>query len=81
MRAGIPTLTFPLESGQDGITPHPGLLQVTGAQGAPDALLGVVGVMQGVVAPPGAIVVPEMVVWVATIDSQAGCDCCHLWMR
>jgi hypothetical protein len=66
------------ESGRDGgraahdeVTLAAGLLAVFGAEGNADALLRVVGVVDGEVAPPSAVVVPDVVVGVRTMCVHA----------
>ncbi|MFZ4484705.1 MAG: hypothetical protein ACOYOL_12085 [Chthoniobacterales bacterium] len=68
------------ESGRDGgraaddeVTLAAGLLAVLGAEGNADALLRVVGVVDGEVAPPRAIVVPDVVVGVEPVAGGYSC--------
>ena len=46
---------------QEAVAQHPGNAGVAGVEALPDPALGVVGQVEGVVAPPGAVVVPEVV--------------------
>lgn len=52
---------------QHFIPPFPGDLQVVGFQGNADALRGVIGLVEGEMAPPGAAVVPQVMVGVGII--------------
>jgi hypothetical protein len=52
-----------------------GLVEAGGAEALADAAFGEVGVVEGVVAPVGAVVVPEVVVRVVRVDAE-GCDGC-----
>jgi len=57
---------------EDGVAQDACDGEIGGVEAEADALLGVVGVVDGVVAPPGAVVVPEVVVGVGGVDAHGG---------
>ena len=50
-----------------------GLLDTAGAEALANAALGVIGKVERVVAPEGAVVVPEVVVWIIRKDADGCC--------
>ena len=61
---------FGLEGGEQLIATFAGLVQITGAEALAHAFFGVVRQMQGVMKPPNAVVVPQMMVRVSPVDSD-----------
>jgi len=49
------------------------LLDTAGAEALANAALGVIGKVERVVAPEGAVVVPEVVVWIIRKDADGCC--------
>ena len=56
--------SFGFEVGEDGISAATGFAEVTSFEGDSDSPFGVVGLVDGVVDPPGAVVIPEVMIWV-----------------
>ena len=56
--------SFGFEVGKDGVSATTGFAEVTSLEGDSDSPLGVVGLVDGVVNPPGAVVIPEVMIWV-----------------
>jgi hypothetical protein len=56
--------SFGFEVGKDGVSAATGFAEVTSLEGDSDSPLGVVGLVDGVVDPPGAVVIPEVMIWV-----------------
>ena len=56
--------SFGFEVGEDGVSAATGFAEVTSLEGDPDSPFGVVGLVDGVVDPPGAVVIPEVMIWV-----------------
>ena len=52
--------SFGFEVGKDGVSAATGFAEVTSLQGDSDSPLGVVGLVD----PPGAVVIPEVMIWV-----------------
>ena len=61
---------FGLEGGEQLIATFAGLVQIMGAEAFAHAFFGVVGQMQGVMKPQNAVVVPQMMVRVSSVDSD-----------
>ena len=56
--------SFGFEVGEDGVSAATGFAEVTSFEGDSDSPFGVVGLVDGVVDPPGAVVIPEVMIWV-----------------
>jgi hypothetical protein len=56
--------SFGFEVGEDGVSAATGFAEVTSLKGDSDSPFGVVRLVDGVVDPPGAVVIPEMMIWV-----------------
>ncbi len=56
--------SFGFEVGEDGVSAAAGFAQVTSLEGDSDSPFGVVRLVNGVVDPPGAMVIPEVMIWV-----------------
>ncbi len=56
--------SFGFEVGEDGVSAATGFAEVTSLKGDSDSPFGVVGLVDGVVDPPGAVVIPEVMIWV-----------------
>jgi len=50
--------------GEDGVSAATGFAEVTSLEGDSDSPFGVVGLVNGVMDPPGAVVIPEVMIWV-----------------
>ena len=56
--------SFGFEVGEDGVSAATGFAEVTSLEGDSDSPLGVVGLVDGVVNPPGSVVIPEVMIWI-----------------
>ena len=56
--------SFGFEVGKDGVSAATGFAEVTSLEGDSDSPFGVVRLVDGVVDPPGAVVIPEVMIWV-----------------
>ena len=56
--------SFGFEVSEDGISAATGFAEVTSLEGDSDSPFSVVGLVDGVVDPPGAVVIPEVMTWV-----------------
>jgi hypothetical protein len=56
--------SFGFEVGEDGVSAATGFTKVTSFEGDSDSAFGVVRLVDGVVDPPGAVVIPEVMIWV-----------------
>ncbi len=56
--------SFGFEVGEDGVSAATGFAEVTSLEGDSDSSFGVVRLVDGVVYPPGAVVIPEVMIWV-----------------
>jgi len=65
--------SFGFEVGEDGVSAATGFAEVTSLEGDPDSPFGVVRLVDGVVDPPGAVIIPEVMIWVFRIDFDAEC--------
>jgi hypothetical protein len=56
--------SFGFEVVEDGVSAATGFAEVTRLEGDSDSPFGVVGLVDGVVNPPSAVVIPEVMIWV-----------------
>jgi len=56
--------SFGFEVGEDGVSAATGFTEVTSLEGDSDSPFGVVRLVDGVVDPPSAVVIPEVMIWV-----------------
>ena len=56
--------SFSFEVGEDGVSAATGFAHVTSLEGDSDSPFGIVRLVDGVVDPPGAVVIPEVMIWV-----------------
>ncbi len=56
--------SFGFEVVKDGVSAVTGFAKVTSLEGDSDSPFGVVGLVDGVVDPPGAVVIPEVMIWI-----------------
>ena len=58
---------------EESVPQKPGAFETRCPEALADAAFGVVRKMKGVVAPEGAVVVPEVVVWIVWLDADGCC--------